>query len=143
MSEPKIAAEVAAAEYARMVEALDGNDGDAVREAMVGAIMAGRLSLDGEALVYTLARPVEHETGGGSTDRVTLPEPNNEDLEYVNRGMKVQTSKGGEDVYVDMGDLYVKARRMITRVGKLPLGIVQRIKRRDMAVLGEICNFFG
>ena len=110
---------------------------------MVGAIMAGRLSLDGETLVYTLARPVEHETGGGSTDRVSLPEPCNEDMEYVNRGMKVQTSKDGEDVYVDMGELYVKTRRMITRVGKLPLGIVQRIKRRDMAVLGEICNFFG
>ncbi len=145
MSEPVVAQEVAEKEYEAMVEALDGADGPNVRAAMMGAIMAGRLSLDGGKLVYLLAVPIEHEKGGGKTDTVTIAEPTAEDMEYINRGMKVQASADGKEVYIDMGEVYVKTRRLLMSGagGKMPLGLVNRIKRRDMAVLGEVCNFFG
>lgn len=144
MKEPVISREVAEQELERAIDIFDGDiKSDDDRNNIIAAVMAGRVNID-EAkgtLEYTFAVPLEQKSGD-SVKSVTLREPDSADLEYINKGQRVTVSADGTAT-MDLSDLYVKTTRMLTRMSGLPVALCDRIKRRDMAVLNSLCNFFG
>lgn len=145
MREIVIARDVAEKELESMIELFDGTVGsDEDKNNLIGAIMDGRITVNtaDETIKYTFAVPVKLKNDDLVTEAV-FHEPTSGDLEYINKGQKVVVSTTGGTATMDMSDIYVKTSRMLTRIAKLSLGVSDLIKRRDMAVLNSICNFFG
>ena len=77
-------------------------------------------------------------------DQLVFHEPTNAELEYINRGTKVQMNVEGEKMAnMDMGDTFMKTARFLSKVCDIPLGLTGRLKARDAAVVKVICDFFG
>jgi hypothetical protein len=145
--DPVVIRAAAEAEYARILGCFDvekKTDTDA--ETIIRAIMAGRIILDEgkEELTYKLARPIELMNNSGIIEQIVFHEPTNTELEYINRGTKVQMNVEGEKMAnMDMGDTFMKTTRFLTKVCNLPLGVAGRLKARDASVVKAICDFFA
>lgn len=116
------------------------DDGD--KEKILPAIMAGRFMTDeaNETIVYSLFKPVKQKDGNNRED-ITFHAPTVSDMEYINKDFTIKTNVEGETV-IDIGKMQVRTSRAIIKLSKWPLGLVDRISRKDMRVFSGLFNFF-
>ena len=128
MSEPKIAREVAEAEARRWAEQL-GAENETPPEAVVRALMDGRITFDEKAETFTvvLRAPLVLENGDHMTS-LQLSEPT--------ALMLRDASKATKDEMEIM-------TRLLSYVTRQPLGVIQRLKQRDVLLVGELIGFFA
>lgn len=114
------------------------------RPIVLDAIRRGWVDYDaGEGtLVYRLQRPFTLDNGA-SFDTVVLREPTAADLRKIGRNMFVSRGNG-DDMQVELAQATELTLRVITVLDtSWPLGIAERIYRRDMRVLGALTGFFA
>ncbi|MCG8480454.1 MAG: phage tail assembly protein [Spirochaetales bacterium] len=114
------------------------------RPIVLQAIRKGWVDYDaGEGtLLYRLQRPFTLDNGA-SFDTVVLREPTAADLRKIGRNMFVSRGRG-DDTQVELAQATELTLRVITVLDtRWPLGIAERIYRRDMRVLGALTGFFA
>jgi hypothetical protein len=136
---PKVAREAAELEIDIWCEALGHafDDQDA-REKLISALMDGRITFDGaaETFTYKLRTPIELETG------VRLPEVKVSDItakQYADAFKSIKVDAKDRSASVPMDSILLQA----SGATGLPLGVVQRIKMRDFAIVQALMGFFG
>lgn len=137
--------EVAEQELDRILEFFDSEIEKPDRDNIVPAIMDGRISLDekSQELCYRLARPIQKENSGEPIEEIRLHEPDSVELEYINKGQKLSVDSESRIGSMDLSDMYTKTIRMVVKLGGIPLGLANRLKRRDINVLKSLASFFG
>jgi hypothetical protein len=143
MSEPVIAREVAEQLVAEMLDALRtdvASDND--REALVEATMDGLFTfdLDSEEGEYIFARPVRLENGN-VFDRIKFHELTAGELEHIEKGQRIEVTDGRG--FMDLGDMAIKTARFVHKMTGLPIGVCDRIKKRDVAVIRAMISFLS
>ena len=106
------------------------------------AIRHGWIDYDADAgvIVYRLQRPFSLENGA-AFDQVVLREPTAGDLRKIGRNMFVSRSATDQ---VELAQATELTLRVVTVLDtNWPLGIAERIYRRDMRVLGALTGFFA
>jgi hypothetical protein len=144
MEEPKVAREQAELEVDLMLEALGiGAPEAAARETLIVAATDGRIIFDpvSEQGVYKLARPVALENKT-TLSQVSFHEPDGEELQYVYSGQRMEVNAKSETAFVDVGQNSRMTIRFLTKISNVPLGVAQRMKTRDLAVMEAIASFF-
>ena len=134
VSEPKIAREVAEAEVRRWAEQL-GAELPMVAgtvtppENVVQALMAGRVTFDekAETFLMSLRSPVVQENGETVRD-LLLAEPTALQLRDASKATK--------------DEMEIMSRLLSYITGKA-LGIVQRLRQRDLLLAGALLGFFA
>ncbi len=114
------------------------------RPIVLAAIRKGWVDYDASegTLLYRLQRPFTLDNGA-SFDTVVLREPTAADLRKIGRNMFVSRG-GGDDMQVELAQATELTLRVITVLDtSWPLGIAERIYRRDMRVLGALTGFFA
>jgi len=130
MSEPKIAREVAEAEVRRWAEQLGADLGvEGPAENVVQALMAGRVTFDekAETFLMSLRSPVVQENGETVRD-LLLAEPTALQLRDASKATK--------------DEMEIMSRLLSYITGKA-LGIVQRLRQRDLLLAGALLSFFA
>ena len=144
MAEPKVVRDVAELDVDLMLESLGVSDPKAdSREALILAYMDGRISFDSasEEGVYKLARPIRLENGE-TVPSIKFHEPNGAELQYINIGQRVEVNAESKTGSIDLG-LSAKATiRFLTKVSGLALGVAEKMKARDLAIVEVIAGFF-
>jgi len=116
------------------------DEGD--RDKILPAIMAGRFISDEstETVIYSFIKPVEQKDGNNRED-ITFHTPTTTDMEYINKGFTVKVDTQGNTI-MDMGQMQLRIDRAVIKLSKWPLGLVDRISRKDMRVFSGLFNFF-
>lgn len=130
MSEPKIAREVAEAEVRRWAEQLGAEiPGGLVPENVVRANMDGRIVFDerAESFLVRLRSPITQENGE-TVAELMLAEPTALQLKDASKATK---------------DNMEIATRLLSYITGKPLGIIQRLKQRDLLLAGALLSFFA
>jgi len=141
---PKVARDAAELEVDLMLEALGVDAPEAAaRETLIVACMDGRITFDSvsEQGIYRLARPVALANGEKLT-QVSFHEPNGEELQYVYAGQRMEVNAKSETAFVDLGQNANMTIRFLTKISKMPLGVAERMKARDLTVIEAIAGFF-
>jgi len=125
MSEPVIAREVAESMVALWAARLDVDEPPSAH--VLRAIMSGRLDYSDAGFRLRLSAPVELDSGA-KLDEVTIREPSGRELRETSRSNR---------------DEMDTTLRLLAELSGQPLGVVERIKMRDLTVLGELLGFFG
>ncbi len=125
---PIIAEEVARAEIELWQEALETDLSETEIQAMLPTVMRGRVLFDEqkESFKITLRSPIELENGK-SVDFLEIREPTAEQLETANK----------------VKDEMAVAMRLYAALSGHPIGIVRRMKQRDMIAISSIFIFFA
>ena len=129
MSEPKIAREVAEAEVRRWAEQLGAEIPGGPPENVVRADMDGRIMFDekAETFLMRLRSPVAQENGETVTE-LLLGEPTALQLKDASKATK-------DDMEI--------ASRLLSYITGKPLGIIQRMRQRDLLLAGALLSFFA
>lgn len=98
-----------------------------VSEKVIKAVMRGRLDFQKGSFNYILLTPVELQNGETLT-AVEIAEPTVEQLR--------ESSK-------HKGDEMETTIRIISALTDKPIGVIGRIKMRDITLIGELLGFFG
>ena len=98
------------------------------RERIVRAVMAGRITFDGQAETFDiqLRKPIDLDNGESVTS-IKLKEPDTRNLRDANKAK----------------DDFEMTLRLLSCVSGHPLGVMERIKQKDLILAGEMFNFFG
>lgn len=102
----------------------------------LAAVMNGRVVFDesSEAFAYSLIKPVELQNGT-TIETIKIEEPT---AEYLLRRSMLKIDKGGT------GEMEIDAEsRFLCAATGQSVGVLQRIKSRDMNVIKELAHFFG
>lgn len=142
MIDYKVSEDVAQSQLDEMEEEygpLDPANADVVYD----AIRKGLVSFDNSTceVTYFLQRPLDIDAPAVDATRVTLHEPTAGDMGKIARGIKVVAGKDGS-VEVDSSRMIEQAIRLVTVIAKWPLGIAERISRRDLKVVQALSGFF-
>lgn len=116
------------------------DEGD--KEKILPAIMAGRFLPDSatETVIYNLQKPIEQKNGENRNE-ITFRTPSVSDIEYINKGFTIKVNSNNETI-MDMGQMQARTSRAVIKLSGWPIGIVDRISRKDMRVLSGLFNFF-
>jgi len=116
----------------------DEND----KEKILPAIMAGRFTIDEaeEIVMYQLYKPISQKNGEAK-ETITFRTPTISDMEYINKGLTIKVDDKG-DTIMDLGEVQVHTKRAVIKLSRWPLGLVERISRKDMRVFAGLFNFF-
>ena len=127
MSETVIAREAAEEMIKLWCDELDTDNQP--QEVFVKAVMQGRVDFDesDEVFTVTLKKPIAQENGEYITS-IKISEPT--------AGQIQESSKGTKDDFV-------MTIRLLSKVSGKPVGIIDRLKKRDLEVLGEAFGFFS
>ena len=127
MSEPVVAREVAEKEVQDWCDQLGSEPDLGTIDNIVRAVMAGRASFhsEKEEFSYKLRRPLSLDNGE-SVDSITFGEPNARQLGDANKTKNE----------VDQG------LRLLSSVSGMALGVLERMKQRDIITTGELISFF-
>jgi hypothetical protein len=142
--EPKVVREVAELDVDAMLEALGVAAPSAdSREMLIVAYMDGRITFDAasEEGTYKLARPIRLENGE-MVPSIKFREPNGAELQYINIGQRVEVNAESKTGFMDLGLAAKGTIRYLTKVSGLALGVAERMKARDLAVVEAIAGFF-
>lgn len=125
---PIIAEEVARAEIELWQEALETDLSETEIQAMLPVIMRGRVVFDEqkESFKITLRSPIQLENGN-TVDFLEIREPTAEELEEANK----------------VKDEMAMSMRLFSKLSGHPLGVVRRMKQRDMIAISSIFVFFA
>ena len=128
MSEPKIAREVAETEVALWAEALGATIDLEMRERIVVAVMAGRVTFDDKAerFAYHLRKPLRLENGT-IVEALTIGEANGAQLLSAGRAK----------------DGISQTLALLAAVSEQPIGIVERLGQKDIMVASGLLSFFA
>ena len=98
------------------------------RERIVTTLMAGRITFDekNEAFSIQLRKPI-HLDNGEIVDSLKIEEA---DARQIKEANKVK-------------DEFEKSLRLLSSISGQPLGVLDRIKQKDLLLLGDMFNFFG
>lgn len=98
-------------------------------EHLLRAVVDGRLVFEeeNEKFTYILRKPIELENGESVTE-LTIQEPTAEQLK--------QSYKTGSNEME-------QTLRLLSAITGRPLGLLQRIRQRDLIVIGEVLSFFA
>lgn len=123
-----IAEDVAREEIALWQEALETDLSETEIQAMLPTVMRGRVifSEENESFKVTLRTPIQLENGT-AVDFLEIREPTAEELENANK----------------VSDEMAMSMRLFAKLSGHPLGIVRRMKQRDMIALASIFVFFA
>ncbi len=104
----------------------------------------GRLLYDEktEKVEYKLACPLDAK-GGNDIKAISFGDPTQKDLEYIHRDIRVITRNGGRETEIGLGDTDLMLGRVITQLGGINTGLVDRLKRRDLSAMQEVCSLLG
>jgi len=111
------------------------------RQKILPAIMAGRF-ITGEAnetVLYNLIKPVGQKNNE-TRDTITFRAPTFSDIKYINKGYVFKVDSEGMTI-MDMTMLYETAERAVIKLSGWPLGLVERISRKDMRVFLGLMSF--
>ena len=102
----------------------------------LAAVMTGRVSFDEEteSFEYKLIKPLALENGK-TLESIKIEEPT---AEYLLRRSTLKIEKNGSSEM----ELDTEARFLASSTGQ-PIGILQRVKSRDIGVIKELAHFFG
>ena len=139
--ETVIAAEQALKELEIIQEIFDVIYDEGDKAKILPAIMAGRFTNDeaNETVTYTFVKPVGQKNGE-ARETITFKTPTFNDLKYINKGYVFQIDDTGM-THMDMTMLYDTAQRAVIKLSGWPLGLVDRIDRKDMRVFMGLMSF--
>lgn len=131
----KVAPEAAAAEVERIGQffGVDLADADLVesRQKLLRAAEAGRLMLDEEkdSVVLILARSIELDNGS-TLNEIAFGEPTAGDLKVLDKYGK--------------GESMARTIHLLSKMtdGKVPAGVIERLRARDLVAAGAIAALF-
>ena len=111
------------------------------RAKILPAIMAGRFITDeaAETVLYNLIKPIERKDGKPG-DTITFKAPTFNDIKYINKGYVFKVDSAGNTI-MDMTMLYDTCQRAVIKLSGWPLGLVDRISRKDMRVFLGLMSF--
>ena len=123
-----ICEEVAAEEVQKWADLFEVVLSPETEQKLTRTVQVGRLSLDEGTSTFTLKlrKPIELENGK-TVDELTIREPTAAEVRSV--------SKGGGEVE--------QVIKILSAVTGQPLGVIGRLKLKELTVCGEIFNFFG
>ncbi|MDC7125778.1 MAG: hypothetical protein PQJ46_09430 [Spirochaetales bacterium] len=106
------------------------------------AVMDGRFTTDAQAetVCYQLIKSIEQKNGD-TKENLIFRTPSVSDIEYINKGFTMKVDKSG-NTEMDMGALSERTKRAVLRLSGIPLGLFERISRKDMRVFTGLFNFF-
>ncbi len=98
------------------------------RERIVTALMAGRIAFDekNESFTVRLRKPI-HLDNGETVESLKIEEA---DARQIKEANKVK-------------DDFEKSLRLLSSISGQPLGVLDRIKQKDLLLIGDMFNFFG
>ena len=111
------------------------------RAKILPAIMAGRFTTDEaeETVMYTFVKPVGQKNGD-ARDSILFKAPTFNDIKYINKGYVLEVHGDGS-YNMNMTMLYECAERAVIKLSGWPLGLVERISRKDMRVFLGLMSF--
>lgn len=112
------------------------------KKKIIPAIMAGSFTADEaeEKVTYTLIVPLEQKNKD-QRNTITFKTPSVSDMEYINKGFTVKVDPMGNTI-MDMGEMQTRTTRAVIKLSGWPLGLCDRISRKDMRVFSGLFNFF-
>lgn len=127
MSDVKLSADAAQAELDRILSDLDVSAEMQQRDVVMRALVAGRLEWDAaeQSFTYELIKPIKLDNGK-TIDMIELAEPT-----------AAQMKKAS-----DARDEFDQMLRLIGYCTDQPVGYIERLKSRDLNVLGALVAFF-
>ena len=139
---PAIGEEAAILELMAIQEIFDVEYDESDREAILPAVMEGQFTTDPEkeTVTYKFSKPI-HQVNGEEREYITFKAPTNSDIAHINKGFIIKTDRNGK-TEMDMGDLAERTKRAVLRLSGIPLGIFDRISRKDVRVFSGLFNFF-
>ena len=95
---------------------------------LVKAIRSGRLDFneDTEEFTIILRKPIELQNGD-TIEKLTLSEPSGEQIGAASKS----------------ADTFQQTLKIIASLSGQPLGVVNRLKMRDLNLAGSVISFFG
>jgi len=121
-----------------------GELGDAASRAVLhDAIQRGLLDLDRDnvSVTYRLQKPISLDDGQ-TLSELHLTEPDVSQIEQINKGIKLSFDKNG-NATTDASVQTQQTKRTIAVVAGIPDALLNRVKRRDWAVMEALSGFFG
>lgn len=139
----KIAEDVAQMQLDLMEEEFGAID-PASAEVVFTAIRRGLIDYDESTatVTYHLQRPPETTNSTIDASQIVLQEPDSEAMERMGKASSFEADKDGK-VVADGSMIIKQTIALVSYVGGWPTALAKRIKRRDMLVLGALCNFFN
>ena len=112
------------------------------KKKIIPAIMAGSFTADEaeEKVTYTLMKPIEQKNNDRK-NTITFKTPSVTDMEYINKGFTIKVDKDQATI-MDMGQMMERTVRAVIKLSGWPLGLCDRISRKDMRVFSGLFNFF-
>jgi len=114
-----------------------------VKEIIKEVIQSGNLSYDdskGE-VIYELQKPIKKDNGE-ILNKLKFYEPTLSEMKEISRGTKLQAnSKGIMEIETDTQRKL--AMKMVMVFNGIPDGLLDRLKRRDVAVIEALSYFFA
>lgn len=140
--ENKISEDVARLTVEVMEEEFGELPAEAIRNIIIDAIKRGNLTYDEEKqhVCYQLQKEVLLENGK-NVGILRFWEPNLGEMKEITKGSKVFADAKGA-VTLDVDFQRSSAVRMVTVFNGTPIGVIQKFKRRDIAVLEALASFF-
>lgn len=114
-----------------------------IKEIIKEVIASGNLEYDdskGE-VVYVLQKPVKKDNGE-FLSKLKFYEPTLAEMKEISRGSKLKANTGGV-LEIDTDTQRKLAMKMVTVFNSIPDGILDRLKRRDVAVIEALSYFFA
>lgn len=123
-----IARDVAEKEIDRMAELFEIDLEEDSRETLVKSYMAGRISFDDakEEVTLIFRKPIEQENGE-QLNEIKLHEPT---VSQMRDAAKVK-------------DEFEQTLRLISYISGISLGVLNRMKQKDLIVAGLLLSFFA
>lgn len=137
---------VSAEDAHKLLRAMEEEFGElsqsAYRAIIIDAIQRGLVEFFSEepSVKYRLQKPVE--MGSENLIHISMSEPTVAQIKSINKGFQIKSDAKGNFV-VDSKIQVDQTCRRISILGEIPEGVVNKIKRRDYAVLEAISDFFG
>lgn len=128
MSTVRLSDEAAQAVLADIETDLDIQPGKEEQRVVLRAIRGGRLEWDAseQTFMVTLAKPIQLDNGA-TVDTVTVTEPD--------AGQMKKASATKDD--------FEQSLKLVSYATGQPIGYIERLKLRDLNLLGALVGFFG
>jgi polyhydroxyalkanoate synthesis regulator phasin len=114
-----------------------------VKEIIKDVIQSGNLVFEdskGE-VIYELQKPIKKDNGE-ILNKLKFYEPTLAEMKEISRGSKLKANTGGV-LEIDTDTQRKLAMKMVTVFNSVPDGILDRLKRRDVAVIEALSYFFA
>jgi polyhydroxyalkanoate synthesis regulator phasin len=114
-----------------------------VKEIIKEVIASGNLVFEdskGE-VIYELQKPIKKDNGE-ILNKLKFYEPTLAEMKEISRGSKLKANTGGV-LEIDTDTQRKLAMKMVTVFNSVPDGILDRLKRRDVAVIEALSYFFA